>query len=799
MSTRLLSELPLIQQIKSGKIWDFPGGIHPPERKELSNHQPLAHHRAQRIYLPIKQHIGEAGSLLVAKGDRVLKGQALTAAVQGLSLPVHASTSGTVVDIVEHVSAHPSGIPEPTLIIEPDGNDQWWPKTPVENWLTADKNALIEQIKLSGISGLGGAGFPTFVKAQPSQKIELLIINAVECEPYITADEILMRNYADELLEGVKILKHLVDAPLCLIGIEDNKPEAIDALRQALLQHSGIELRVVPTKYPSGGEKQLVQLLTGLQVPSGKIPADIGIVMQNVGTAYAVKRAIIDGEPLVSRIVTVTGENVEQAQNLWVPLGTPVKELLDHCGFKPEKHQRLIMGGPMMGFNIADDMMPVVKITNCILAPDSKHLPERGIEQPCIRCGLCADACPAELLPQQLQWFSKAKEHDKLNEYNLFDCIECGACAYVCPSQIPLVQYYRVSKAEIREAEQEKAKSDKAKIRFEQRQERLEREKQERMQRHKEAAEKRKQALEKDTGAKDKIAAALARAKAKKAQSAGEENPPAPNATNSTKASAQADSSVANSETSTNPQDKVAAAIARAKAKKAAKAAASESTEDQRQETQQVETPQEENPQKAAVAAAIARAKAKKAAQQQENAEQTPPEETEETVAEIDPKKAAVAAAIARAKAKKAAKLAEQEPQPPKESQPEAPPTTEAESEAKSEAQTNVNTTESTTELTAEQIRKEKVAAAIAKAKVKKQAQKKSETPEEIVTEATSETKSAQTQTDDQSENSEQTTEPKSPEQIRKEKVAAAIAKAKAKKAQAAQEQAAKETGNETE
>lgn len=735
------SELTLIEQVKLGKIWDFPGGIHPPERKSLSNQNAIGNFTSHTLYIPVQQHIGEAGKIIVEIGEVVLKGQPLTLSTDGLSLPVHAPTSGTIKAIDQHIDAHPSGRTTLTIVLEADGRDLWVNRVGISDWQTKPPQELTQRLEQLGISGLGGASFPTYVKASPSQNIDLLILNGVECEPYITADDVLMRHHAKEILAGAEILKYLVAAELVVIAIEDNKPEAIAAMQEALIDYPEIELRVVPTKYPSGGEKQLIELITGQQVPSGGIPADIGIVMQNVGTSYAVKRAILDGEALVARVVTVTGERVNNPQNLWVPLGTPIKALLQYVGFAPEKQQRLIMGGPMMGFNIVDDMMPVVKSTNCILAPSEYHLPTRDTEQACIRCGLCADACPAELLPQQLQWFAKAEEHDKLQEYDLFDCIECGACAYVCPSQIPLVQYYRIAKADIRQAEEEKRKAEKAKRRFEERQERLEREKQARLKKHKEAADKRKKALDKDDSAKDKIAAALARAKAKKAntdaapdktdepkdkvaaaiarakakkQAAVKEQESSP----STSSIETSNTDTATAETSPDPKDKVAAAIARAKAKKLAKAKEAEAQatdEPSISDEQPVTGDPSEQTRKDKVAAAIARAKAKKAqaaesqpaaetpendevkvaaVTQPEPAERQKPESNEQPAEpDIDDRKAKVAAAIAKAKAKKAAN------------------------------NVSADNSDSKSEKTPEQVKKEKVAAAIAKAKAKRQAQ----------------------------------------------------------------------------
>jgi electron transport complex protein RnfC len=371
---------------------------------------------------------------------------------------------------------------------------------------------LIALLRDAGVAGLGGAGFPTSVKVNlgDHQRVEQLIINAVECEPYITADDRLMRERADEIVLGIQILQYLLNPHDTLIGIEDNKPEAIAALRAACAD-SDVEVRVVPTKYPSGGEKQLIQLLTGKEVPSGSIPAQCGVVCQNVGTAWAVKRAVHDGEPLLSRITTVTGDAVARPGNYEVWLGTPVADLLHHAGVDKERLGRLVMGGPMMGFTLHDPSVPVVKTSNCVIAASAEELPEPPPEQACIRCGACAEVCPANLLPQQLYWYAKTDDFERAQHHNLMDCIECGACAYVCPSHIPLVQYYRYAKGEIRTQAAEQIKADRARERFEARQARLEREQAEKEARRRARLEanRKKQEAATDSGAGDEKLAAL--------------------------------------------------------------------------------------------------------------------------------------------------------------------------------------------------------------------------------------------------------------------------------------------------
>ena len=459
------------------RIWAIPGGIHPAERKELSNRTPIQPAPLpKRLTLPLNQHIGAPAEPVVAVGERVLKGQLIAAATGFVSVPVHAPTSGTVSFVGPQPYPHVSGMLAPAIVIDSDGLDEWIELTPQPDYRHLENTALVELIRQAGISGLGGAGFPTAVKlnARPTQKIHTLIINGTECEPYISADDLLMRERASELISGIDILVQLIQPDQVLIGIEDNKPEAIAAVRSALNERS-YQLKVFPTKYPSGGEKQLIQILTGVEVPSGGLPADIGMLCQNVGTCVAIHDAVIHGKPLISRITTLTGEALARPMNVEVLLGTPAGELLEFAGLDQGKLNRLIMGGPMMGFTLPDFAVPVIKTTNCLLASTTAELPPPPPAMPCIRCGECAEACPASLLPQQLHFFAIGQEHEQLKSHNLFDCIECGACAYVCPSSIPLVQYYRAAKGEIRDLEQKQLKAEQSKQRFELRQERLRR------------------------------------------------------------------------------------------------------------------------------------------------------------------------------------------------------------------------------------------------------------------------------------------------------------------------------------
>lgn len=520
------------------KVWELPGGIHPPENKQQSMTLPLkAAPIPPQVILPVHQHIGNPAKPLVSVGDKVLKGQLIAAAVGTFSANIHASTSGVVSAITQYPFPHASGMTSECIVIDTDGEDRWVDLEPCVNFLHSDRNELLEKIRAAGIAGLGGAGFPTAIKLTPKsiQKIDTLVINGAECEPYITADDRLMQDRADELIRGTLLLAHILNNPeRLLIGVEDNKPLAIAALNRALSILKGqmagadrIQVVPFPTKYPSGGAKQLIQILTGREIPSGRHSADIGVICINVGTAVAAYRAVRFGEPLISRITTFVGEALGESRNLEVLIGTPIEFLLNAQGYQPEKGNRVIMGGPMMGFTLPDLRAPVIKTTNCIMAPSKTELPLPPPAQACIRCGHCAEVCPASLLPQQLFWYAQAGEYERLESHNLFDCIECGACAYVCPSSIPLVQYYRAAKGAIRLTNIEKEKSDRSRQRFEFRQARIAKEEAEkeakRLARQKAAEEAKKKLAEKQAQdaanpstvpVADPVAAAVAKAQA---------------------------------------------------------------------------------------------------------------------------------------------------------------------------------------------------------------------------------------------------------------------------------------------
>jgi len=760
----------LLNLFRKEKLWDFQGGIHPPEMKTQSNGTPLSTlPLPERLIIPLKQHIGHEGELCVSPGDRVLRGDPLTFG-HGRMLPVHAPTSGTIEAIAPHMTAHPSGLSELCVFLRADGEDRWTTLDPQPDYRALSREEVVKRIHAAGVAGLGGAGFPTSTKLRGGLRgVKTLIINAAECEPYITADDRLMQDCAAEVLEGCRILAWVLQAERVLIGIEDNKPQAIAALKQALGGDRELQLRVIPTKYPSGGAKQLTKILTGREVPHGGRSTDIGVLMQNVGTAWAVKRAIVDGEPITERVVTLTGEAIAQPRNVWGRLGTPVSHLLRHVGFRPGSKQMVIMGGPLMGFTLPSLDVPLVKISNCILAPSATEMGHDQQEQSCIRCSACADACPANLLPQQLFWYSQGGDHDKARAHNIDDCIECGACAYVCPSNIPLVQYYRQEKAELRAIDLEARRTAEAKARFEARQARLEREKQAREARHEHA----KQRVA--GSARGELDAATARVKAREAKSAEQQ------LAEREARHAQALAQQAEKQAETEPLSRqsgdprkaaVEAAIARAKAKKAAEASSEAST------AADDAPAAEQDPRKAAVAAAIARAKAKKAAEASSGATTAA---DDARAAEQDPRKAAVEAAIARAKAKKAAEASSEastaaddasaaEQDPRKAAVAAAIARAKAKKAAAAEASSQASTAVDDAPAAEQDPRKAAVAAAIARAKAKKAAAAAaSETPAE--TDAAS---AAQAQAEASSES----------DDPRKAAIAAAIARAKARKAQ---------------
>jgi len=486
------------------RLFKFHGGVKPAYNKEQSIGLPIAVlPPPRRLVVPLHQSIGGHPRPLVKAGERVLKGQRVGAADGNVSSAMHAPTSGTVAAVEMRRMPHTSGLSGLCVVIDADGRDEWIERQPFD-LEHASPAQTRDYLRDMGVVGLGGAVFPSHLKINPGKRggLDALVINGAECEPFITCDDVLMRERPATILEGAQLMQRMLNAARVLVGIEDNKPEAIAAMQAAArkLGNAGIEVIAVPTRYPAGGAKQLIRVLTGIEVPHGERSTDYGVQCFNVGTAYAIYEAIALGQPLITRIVTVAG-NVEQARNYEVPFGMAMGELAALCRPRPDT-DRIVMGGPMMGFLMPGDEVPVVKATNCVLVGSKALFPPPPPEMPCIRCGECAKVCPTDLQPFEMYWFSRARIFGKAQEYHLFDCIECGCCAYVCPSRIPLVDYYRFAKSEIWAREVDKEAADQARVRYEFRLEREEREKQ----------EKAARLAAKTAAGREKAAAALAAA-----------------------------------------------------------------------------------------------------------------------------------------------------------------------------------------------------------------------------------------------------------------------------------------------
>lgn len=459
------------------------GGLRLPSHKQESAAKAIVDVPVPpQLMLPIEQHVGHPAQPVVAVGDAVFKGQLLAEPDGELGAPVHASSSGKIVAIEPWPVSRRLGDKAPCIVIECDGRDQPMPAIASEDYTSQTPAELLLRILDGGIVGLGGAVFPTAQKLMQARtcETEFLILNGVECEPYISCDDVLMRERAPEILSGAQVLLHALQVDTCFIAVESDKPEAIARLEEVLaeLNDERIVLKLVPTIYPSGSEDQLVQLVTNREVPSGGLPTDVGCIVQNVGTAAAVHDWILHNEPLISRVTTITGDGVASPVNVRARIGTPVEKVIQHAGGYTEAARHLIIGGPMTGKSVTTDDVPVVKASNCVLVVSTP--PFKGKELACIRCGDCAAVCPVQLLPQQLSWYARADDEDKLREFGLTDCIECGCCDLVCPSHIPLTADFRIAKGRIRELADEKARAERARQRFEARNQRLVQEREER-------------------------------------------------------------------------------------------------------------------------------------------------------------------------------------------------------------------------------------------------------------------------------------------------------------------------------
>ncbi len=434
----------------------FKGGAHPPENKRSTERNAIENcPNPEKVIIPLQQHIGSPPELVIEKGAEVKTGQILAKATQFVSVPVHATISGTVAAIEKY--PHPLGTNLLSIIIESDGNDTWT-NTIKHNpdYFDLPVDEMKNRIQQAGIAGMGGAAFPTHVKLSPppEKPIEILFLNGVECEPYLTADHRLMLEHPDAILSGLRILMKILNAKRAIIGIEKNKPDAIRLFQKKTKSRKKISVLPLEVKYPQGAEKQLIYAATGRVIPSGGLPMDVGCLVLNVGTVFAIYEAVSSNKPLIERVITVSGPGINKPKNLRVRIGTPFKSLIEYCGGYTNISAKLINGGPMMGIAQYTDEVPVIKGTSGILVLDKKTASHRE-EHPCIRCARCVDTCPMKLMPTELASLVKHEKYDQTARIGLYDCIECGTCAFVCPANIQLVHYIKLGKAILNEKQKE--------------------------------------------------------------------------------------------------------------------------------------------------------------------------------------------------------------------------------------------------------------------------------------------------------------------------------------------------------
>ena len=434
------------------------GGIHPPEMKHLSKDAKLEKiELPEQLIFPVSQHIGAPAKSVVNAGDEVLKGQVIAEANGFVSVPIHASTSGKIIAVEPRETL--LGKTCDHIILESDGQDSWSEgDKKTREWKDLGADKIKSMIKDAGIGGMGGAAFPTHVKLSPPEDrpIDTLILNGIECEPFLTCDYRLMMERTKGIVEGLRIIMKVLGVKRAIIGVEANKPDAFEKMRDACWADDGISAELLKVKYPQGAEKQLIEALIDREVPPGKLPLDVGVVVQNVGTAYAIYEAVVESKPLIERALTITGGGIKKPANLIVPIGTPVADLLQRQGVNP-KTKKLIMGGPMMGIAIPTPELPVTKGTSGILALTKvpNYMPG-----PCIRCGKCVDVCPLRGMAAEMVAAIEAGQVEKYEHLHVLDCVECGTCTFACPSHRTLVHYVKQAKAEYQawKAEQQKKK-----------------------------------------------------------------------------------------------------------------------------------------------------------------------------------------------------------------------------------------------------------------------------------------------------------------------------------------------------
>lgn len=431
------------------KFFGFRGGVHPPENKIQTENMAVEEVKAPKmLYVALLQHIGAPLDPIVAVGDRVLKGQKIADSQAFMSSPIHSPVSGTVKRIEDHVFPLMGRIK--TVIIENDEQETWAELSKIEKWENVDRRTLLTMIREKGIVGIGGASFPTHIKLDPpaDAKIDTLLLNGAECEPYLNSDNRLMIENPEKIINGIKIIKKILGVNRAIVGIEENKPEAIASMRKAV-EGTGIEIAPLKTKYPQGGEKQLIKAVLDRQVPSGKLPSAVGVVVQNTGTAAAIYDGIVNGIPLIEKVVTVSGKGIINPKNIKIAIGTPFSYLLDYCGVNREIVDKLVMGGPMMGMAQFSEEAPVIKGTSGLLAL-TKDETNPYKTRACIGCGKCVEACPMGLEPLMFARLAAFEQWEQLKEYSLMDCIECGSCAYICPANRPLTEAIKIGKSKLR-------------------------------------------------------------------------------------------------------------------------------------------------------------------------------------------------------------------------------------------------------------------------------------------------------------------------------------------------------------
>ena len=495
------------KNITNGVLYSFKGGVYPDEHKSgTSGLHSVTLKIPETLVIPLKQHSGRAAEVLVKPGQHVLRNEPLTSPSNDRQVPVHAPVSGTVTAITAAPIAHPGGLTEPCIILksDPAGSGEEFNNPSYPNYTEVPVDTLLDHIRNMGIAGLGGAGFPTEAKLRSSvraQNCEVLIINGAECEPYITCDDRLMQEAPEEILRGIDILRYILKPHFTVIAVEDNKPEAIKSLECKIKELNLKDIRVtaIPVKYPSGAARNLIKIITGIEIPYGARSTAYGVVVHNVSTAFSVGEAVLAGQPLTRRMITVSGDALTAKMNAWVCLGTPVSFILSECGYRPPPVPRIIVGGPMMGFTIPHIQVPVIKTINCIIAPDANEIRRTKPQVDCIRCGRCAHACPVRLVPYEIYDYCVNGEFKKAAETGLKSCIECGCCSFVCPSAIRIVAAIRIAKAEVKNEKLKEEKLKTARERFEAKKARIE------------AEEKARQ---------ERKAAALARIQAQKAGAA---------------------------------------------------------------------------------------------------------------------------------------------------------------------------------------------------------------------------------------------------------------------------------------